>query len=135
MCDFYDFFNAAFSQDEQQAILMTEVDNSAKQGDKAENNTRDQVYLLSVYETKMHISGMEAKLRAPTDYAIANGAYANSMNQLEGRFTGPWWVRSLYPKDSYEVYAFDDGSLTYGPATMHFGVCPVIWIELNADIF
>ena len=98
-----DFLNAAFSQKERNAIAVTEVDNSKKQG-KAEDtnggkNTKDQVFLLSYAEVEQYFDSNEDRMCAPTDYAIKQGAANQGANtkekyEVDGRATGWWWLRS-----------------------------------------
>ena len=94
-----DFINTAFNMDEQAAILLTDVDNSASQcfdfttvskgakKTKGGNDTQDRLFLLSYAEAKQYfgieyrenIDSDNVKARVqPTAYCVAHGAFTNS---------------------------------------------------------
>ena len=98
------FLNKAFSENEQQEILTTNVDNSMSQGysgwhstngGKDTQNTQDKVFLLSYKEANKYL-GVSAISRSvtmrviPTAYAINKGAFVSI---IEGG-PGWWWLRS-----------------------------------------
>ena len=83
-----DFLNAAFTPEEQEAILVSETDNSRDQGYGDWNaddgsNTQDRVFLLSYAEankffrvTADNKENIGARIR-PTAYAVSRNAYTD----------------------------------------------------------
>ena len=144
-----EFLQAAFSREEQAAILITDVDNSASQWYSSEwsitggNNTKDQVFLLSYAEANLyfHVT-MENRYNtesrvAPTAYAIENGASQISKTKTAaGEGTGCWWLRS--PGHMQDLALIVD---YYGALSRSFvhnaPVCvrPALWVDLNAELF
>ena len=136
------FLNEAFNTDEQTAIVITEVDNSANQGYSGwrkinENNTQDRIFLLSFAEADKYLGiGKSKKTRvAPTDYAIQNGAWTSSVNQTaDHKRAGWWWLRSPADSLSYAAGVDDYGLLYYSDTHLDDGVVrPALWLDLNSD--
>ena len=104
------FLNKAFTAQEQEGILVTNVDNSASQGysgwgTSGGNNTRDKVFLLSYAEANKYfgvqhwsVSGAQDNMKSrisPTSYAKKQGAFTDSSYQTtDGKYAGWWWLRS-----------------------------------------
>lgn len=116
-----DFFEDAFSEEEQEKIIP--VTNSNEDDYKTGEDTDDLVFLLSVSEIKL--TGSARSMRAePTAYAANKGAAHNR----EGY--GWYWLRSIVTKTKaayvpgvggYEVEGY---SITYGG-----GIRPAIWVD------
>ncbi len=131
-----EFISIAFSEEERSAILLSSVDNSDSQGysynTTGGNDTEDRIFLLSYYEAfEQYFSDNEARMCAPTDYAIANGANPDEEYQAEGRNTCPWFLRS--PQKDYQQFAMavdSDGSRFFLNAG-HLSVRPAFWLDLN----
>lgn len=89
------FANRAFSQEEQQAILMTTVVNGSDEGywkTDGGNDTQDKIFLLSYRQAEQYFDvtinndeNIKSRMQ-PTDYALAHGA---------GKLG--WWLRSQGP--------------------------------------
>ncbi len=101
-----DFLSTAFSPEEQETILVTEVDNSIAQGysgwdTDGGNNTHDRIFLLSYAEANLYLDvtsedkdNIKARV-APTAYAVSKGTLAHIRYQTEnGSDAGNWWLRS-----------------------------------------
>ena len=117
-----DFFQTAFSAEEQNRIVTTVVDNSARSTNPADNptkwndgkndcateNTNDKVFLLSEEEVTTRAYGFDAdpdackgdgihsessRIRFLTDFANASGADGGFVADLGGF----WWLRSSLP--------------------------------------
>lgn len=142
------FYNKAFSSAEQAAILTTSVDNSKYQcysgwGTNGCNNTQDKVLLLSYAEANKYFgvtydNRRNTKSRvAPTAYAIAQGAYADSFRRTaDGTAAGQWWLRSpgLYHQD-YAASVLTDGSFDGHDVSSDYGsVRPALWVNIEADV-
>lgn len=142
------FKNKAFTKEEQKAILLTNVDNSKKQGYPSwngigGNNTQDRIFLLSYAEANKYfgvdynVESMKART-APTAYAANNGAEPDSkMKTSDGKATCAWWLRS--PGDHQELagYIGDDGSLEYMGFVFMPGIAvrPAMWVDLESGVF
>ncbi len=142
------FIDKAFSAEEKNAILLTDVDNSNNQGYSNWDtgggyNTQDKVFLLSYAEANKYFdvtvrnsNNVESRV-APTVYALKQGAYTNiSYKTDEGQAAGWWWLRSpgYYQYIAARVYA--DGSLLDCDVRNVLGVVrPALWINLESDIF
>lgn len=142
------FYNKAFSSAEQAAILTTNVDNSKNQcysgwNTSGGNNTQDKVFLLSYAEANKYFgvtydNSSNTKSRvAPTAYAIAQGAYADSFRRTaDGTAAGQWWLRSpgLYHQD-YAASVLTDGSFDGHDVSSDYGsVRPALWVNIEADV-
>ena len=146
-----EFLSAAFSGDEQAAILFTAVDNSDAQGysgwiTSGGNNTKDKIFLLSCAEISLYLDAkyMEnddgnntASRIAPTEYAIENGAWFDDKFQTaDGRPSGWWWLRSPGGLQSEAAFvtsfgSFFDDSIIDGSVVVR----PAFWLNLESDIF
>ena len=131
------FLKTAFTRKEQEAILVTNVNNSASQGYKGRKNgsggknTKDRVFLLSYAEAKKYLGVDSADKNAeayvtPTVYAITQGALTGNLGK------GWWWLRSpsrncdngVCVNSSgvvYEVSVYDD----------MYVVRPALWLNLS----
>lgn len=142
------FYNKAFSSAEQAAILTTSVDNSKYQcysgwSTNGCNNTQDKVLLLSYAEANKYFgvtydNRRNTKSRvAPTAYAIAQGAYADSFRRTaDGTAAGQWWLRSpgLYHQD-YAASVLTDGSFDGHDVSSDYGsVRLALWVNIEADV-
>lgn len=144
-----EFLLSAFSAEEQAAILMTNVDNSASQGYSewdmdGGNNTRDQIFLLSYAEANQYLkvvyndrNNVKARVE-PTAYAIAQGAMVSrNYKTADRKACGWWWLRS--PGDGWPfivAIVSPGGKLRNRGVYLGEGVArPAMWVNLNSDIF
>ena len=142
------FINKAFTEEEQSAILMTEVDNSQSQcysgyDTDGGNDTQDRVFLLSYAEANEYLgvtyddSDNTASRVSPTDYAVAQGAYTSGgYKTADGEQAGWWWLRSPGLDRRYAARVFADGSLyDCGVLDAYGCVRPALWVNLESGIF
>ena len=143
-----EFLNKAFSTQEQSAILVTNVDNSPGQGYSKwnkyyENNTRDQILLLSYAEANRYLgvtyddkNNIESRV-APTAYAIAQGSSTHDRSQtVDGEPAAWWWLRSPGSLQGSAADVSSDGSLDYCSVISVYGVVrPAFWLNLESDFF
>ncbi len=137
------FFKAAFNLAEQEAILLTSVNNGPdhlRAGCHTDggNNTKDKVFLLSAKETEeIYFDNDEDRMCTPTDYAVLEGASTYDDEQIiEGRGTSFWWLRSPGSRQNYAETVSHVGT-NYSLCEVNQkinGVRPVIWIDLKAGI-
>ena len=128
------FINLAFSQEEQEAILTTKVDNSAKQCyDMSEgNDTQEKIFLLSYKEAfEDYFADDTERICMPTSYAVRRGAFTDND-------TGAcqWWLRSPSLNQLHASVVSSDGShdrvlVDYAD----YYIRPALWINLESDIF
>ena len=90
-----EFFDAAFTDDEKWAILLTNVDNGGSQGNSqwstdGGNNTQDRIFLLSYAEAWKYFADDKARMCAPTDYAVKQGLFTSPSEKVDDRATGMW---------------------------------------------
>ncbi len=108
-----EFYNRAFSEDEKQSILKSDVsaDRNPSYSTNPGNATKDNVFLLSIVEANKYFASNEARMCAATDYAIQQGAYADSYYTVDGRGACWWWLRSLGDSSNYAAYVYGVGSI------------------------
>lgn len=134
------FYNIAFNSLQQQIILTTKVDNSARSTHKQPNpytcvDTNDKIFLLSYAEIKNSKYGFESdrsrdtfKQRLNSDYSISKGIYSNDDGY------GSWWLRSPSYYGNSSVNFVD--SLGWcedlqNVDVIAFGVVPALKIQLS----
>ncbi len=148
-----DFLSTAFTPEEAEAILLTDVDNSAAQGcaewdTEGGADTQDKVFLLSCAEAEKYLAvTREDKENIgsrvwPTAYALKAfqaGRYASYPTPFS-ESAGRWWLRSPGERQSSAAVVSYEGSLTcmyvsrYG---LNDSICvrPAIWVRLGPDLF
>jgi len=124
----YDFMKDAFSKNEQEAILLTNVDNPMSQPVISGNESQDpdKIFLLSSEEAKSFFQSDSNRACESTTYAVEKGAH-------DGYCT--WWLRTW---DSTYVAAVDSAGCIRNAHAYYFGpsgVRPAFWINLESDIF
>ena len=111
-----EFFNKAFSTEEKQYILQSDVsaDKNPEYSTNPGNATKDNVFLLSIVEANKYFKSDDARKCAPTDNAIQQGAYASDSYKVEGRRACWWWLRSPGYYSNIAALVLTDGSINYG---------------------
>ncbi len=121
-----EFIQSAFSEEEQSAMLTTDVDNGASIG-----LTQDRCYLLSDREAEWYLKGKDYLKPAATAYAVAQGAMAEEDLCF-------WWLRTLrfteHAKDAAAVNSYGDLD-TRSVSSAYCLVRPVIWIDPESGLF
>lgn len=132
------FLNAAFTEQEQKAILLTDVSNAADQGNKkwkmpASNDTQDRVFALSVKERNKYFKKDAKAMSLATAWAIRHGVKTDTY-MTGGIETAAWWLRS--PGDAWDsASAVSPTGVSYqGYNNCDLGARPAMWIDLNADV-
>lgn len=132
------FYNAAFTTAQQNAILITDVDNSVNTTGYSSNqyaceNTQDKVFALSyseAFNSSYFASNAERQLKV-TDYAKAIGAWFGTDDYKN---VGSWWLRSPYYRyDNFAYLVRGGGSIAYGDGVgeTYYGVVPALQISLG----
>ena len=142
------FMNKAFTWNEKNSIVLTDVDNSKNQGyskwdTDGGKNTQDKIFLLSYAEANKYFgvesrghSGSDENVKPPvatTAYAFAQGA---DCAPASGKKVGVWWLRSPGSIQLHAACVYFDGSLGSCSAS-YDGICvrPAMWVNLKSDIF
>ena len=109
------FLNKAFSLEEQKQIHQ--------------NETGDNVFLLSSIEAKQMFVSDAARQCKPTEYAKAEGCFVNKKN---GNCW--WWLRSQGANPSKAAKVLGDGSVDGGSEVYYAfnAVRPAMWINVSA---
>ena len=128
-----DFSNTAFSTAEKALISTVTVstDKNPEYSTNPGNATQDQVFLLSITEANKYFSSDSARQCKPTDYAVANGAYANANTD-----NGIWWLRSPGSDQICAAIVSNGGGIAedgFDAWLDAFAVRPALWIDLNSE--
>ena len=88
-----EFPTLAFTEAEQKSILITTVDNGAKQrlsepGSGGEPDSQERAFLLGYDEAEKYFSSAQARQCEPTAYASARGAHVDDDGACS------WWLRT-----------------------------------------
>ena len=144
-----EFLSRAFSEKEQAAILLTDVDNSRDQSFhndyiKADsgNDTQDKVFLLSYAEARDYLGLVrlqpDAKIEcAPTAYADEQGAWISSIyTTVDGEPSGTWWLRTSSSRKYYASYVGGQEAFYCGHDVDYkqISVRPALWVDLSAGV-
>lgn len=122
-----EFLRSAFTEAEQDAICLSELDNGDDfgYGTPAGENTRDKVFLLSVSEMETHLPE-NLRTVTPTRYALSQGAYTNGAGQCA------WWLRSPGMTPTSPAYLASAGTIGNRAHEVNetiIGVRPALWIS------
>lgn len=131
-----DFYNAAFSADDQERILTTHVtaDKNPSYDTDSGKDTEDKVFLLSITEARRYFSSDNAGMCVPTKRAIANGAWVSDSYNVNGEATCLWWLRSTGSVQNYAANVYFGGYvLDYGSLISSRDICvrPAMWVRLT----
>ena len=133
-----DFLDNAFTASEKKCILETWVDNGKSQGNPnwstvGGDGTLDRVFLLSYAEAVTYFKTNEARRCAPTDYALAQGAWTYDKYSPEGRLSGVWWLRSPGETKNYAACVDLIGGALYQNSVGNNYVCvrPAMWVDMT----
>ncbi|MGX7112224.1 DUF6273 domain-containing protein [Gemella cuniculi] len=122
-----EFLQKAFTPEEQDSILTTDLDNSdnLKYGTTVGENTKDKVFLLSGAEVEKYFSSESARRAQPTVYATSHGAYSNGSGECA------WWLRSPGVTETSPAYIASAGMFGNRAHEVNetiIGVRPAIWV-------
>jgi len=124
-----EFYNVAFSSEEQGSILLTHVDNPGNKNRRSlrAKDTEDFVFLLSIDEVYETMPNWETRIAYPTEYA------ASQFGDNEKAAKMGWWTRSPGGTKDGAIAVKCDGDIL--DATMvsngYYGARPAIWIDLS----
>ena len=125
------FIENAFSASEKAMIETTQVKaerNTAFDTDPGED-TEDKVFLLSIQEASRYFASNGARQCKPTQFAVANRAWASDNNGCCW-----WWLRSQGFSSTWAAFVDADGEIKgsgYAVHKEHYAVRPAVWIDIN----
>ena len=123
-----DFIEAAFSMREQAVILSVPVDNNAG------NDTEDKIFLLSSDEAEKYFPTDGTRKAVPSAYAAAVGAQMANAQNVTGKDSGWWWLRSTGSAGGRACCVRFGGSIDEAEIQQEGGtVRPALWIALQPD--
>ena len=123
------FLNEAFSSEEQNKILTTQVnaDKNPTFSTNPGNNTSDKIFIQSIIESNQYFPSDNARQVRATDYAIAKGAYLG----VDGN---AWcWLRSPGYDSEKAAGVMTSGGIDDFGDDVYGDVCgsirPVLWVR------
>ena len=131
-----DFYNAAFSEEEQAKIVPVTLENedNPSYGTNGGKVTTDKVRLLSINEvTNIFTDDMvystftddDSRMCAPTKYAVAQGAWQSSDYTVDGVSACWWWLRSPGGNSSRAAGVGSGGDVGNNDFYVDYGNCSV----------
>lgn len=130
------FMKSAFTPEEASRIQTTIVtaDVNPNYNTDPGNDTKDQVFLLSIKEAQKYFENNKVRMCAPTKYAIAQGAYESMITKtMDDEATCWWWLRSPGEHEGMVAGGLCDGSVSYfGNTVCYNTICvrPALCINL-----
>ena len=126
-----EFYETAFIPEEKNAVLTSLVTADSNPGydTPAGNDTRDRVFLLSIYEADRYFADATSRTCFGTPYCFAQGAYKD-----DDYGTCWWWLRSPGFVSSKAANAGTNGYIQYLGSSVvnkHSAVRPALWINLK----
>jgi hypothetical protein len=124
-----DFLKSAFSTEEAERILISEIENddNPKFRTRGGENTKDRIFCLSIAEVKKYFSNDEDRTCKTTAYAREQGAYVNNGYCY-------WRLRSPGNCQSHASYVYSDGVLNLNGGKVdrvHIAVRPALRVICN----
>ncbi len=151
-----EFYNTAFTESEQESVLLSEVKNlpNSSSGASSGPDTKDYVYLLSEEEALQYFGKgriltlyeelgdgptEREHLGIPTAYAKEQGAYIDiwSAHYWYYNLYSPYWLRTIAEIPNGAAHIDNDGfmSLAGSYADAELSVRPCLWIDVEtADV-
>ena len=134
-----EFINQAFSKEEQNKIILTNLSNpnNARFGAWGGNNTQDKIFLLSIDEVKKYFKDIEDRECKPTNYAKKQGAWTDEYKE-EYLGNCRWWLRSPGEHQDDAAHVYSDGTVIdfgyrvdgFDVFNLHIAVRPALYINL-----
>ena len=134
------FINNAFTEEEQEAIQITEIVNedNDEYGTKGGNDTEDKIFLLSKSEAMSADYGFyiyrvidKTRYSINTEYTKAKGLYTT----FHDAGYGTWWLRSVGLKGTEPCWVGDYGGINDNQyiVTSSRGIRPALHIDLSSE--
>lgn len=123
-----EFFQRAFGEREQAAVLATKIKDERADGEK---EFSDKVSLLNLTELIHYLPEAGERVNTPTAWAKTGGVYTNEHGEAA------FWLRSLVHEGQVKDYISSygtPGNRAHYADELVIGVRPVIWVEKSALI-
>ena len=125
-----EFYESAFSLDEQIIILQTNLNNSKViydfDGEEflVGESTTDKIFLLSFEEIQSYLSSFKSEA---TQFAKQNGVYCKNWNYCS------WWLRTLGSSANANII-WPDGTFSYlrGVNDSDIAIRPAFWVDISS---
>lgn len=129
------FLNTAFTEDEISIIptVTVSADENPVYDTAPGNDTKDQVFLLSIQEAKQYFNTTESRKCVPTAYAISRGVTQPNSNKVNSESTCWWWLRSPGYYSYRAAPVLKDGIINilgYFVVLGSGAVRPALWVNL-----
>ena len=131
------FLSTAFTGEEMAKIpsVTVSADKNPSYFPSPGNSTEDQVFLLSVSEAEEYLSSRSTRKCIPTDYTKAQGVLkmTGDVNELEGKPTCWWWLRSPGFSTNRAAYVIGEFIISSGCEVDDntIAVRPALWIDFG----
>ncbi len=124
-----EFMDEAFEKEERKAISKTKVKNYflAESGRKEENDTKDQVFLLSIEETEKYFESRYDRVAKDTDYVI------DLANRSDLSYDKDEWLLRTIDKDG-PSFVWRSGGISHeieDISEKSYGIRPAFWLDLE----
>ncbi len=131
------FYQAAFTSDEQAAILLTNVSNAEAEGNPEwtafpSADTKDRLFLLSYQEAAAYFPNANERKVFGTEYARAQGAKFLGITTIAFGETD-WWLRSSGTVQTDASFIGVFGDLNTKAVSDKIGIRPALWLDLSVD--
>ncbi len=128
-----DFYNAAFSAEEQKEIVTTKVINEGNPsyGTDGGNDTNDKTYLLSIKEAEKYFLNTTERIAQDTDLVKNKGLFATDFGNSD------WWLRTPGHGSYYACCIDYYGNINiYRDCVLNtfIGVRPALWLNLESNL-
>lgn len=133
-----EFLYSAFTTQERNGIMLTDVDNSRDQGNPEWEtqgcaNTRDSIFLLSYSEVRQYLGGDLFRICCPTAYAQAMGADIRVQEGDAPITAGWWWLRSPGKESNHAAFVNFAGEIYSNMVNNgYLSVRPAMWVSLDS---
>ena len=143
------FYNTAFSKDEQEGIVLSEVQNepNSKNGLSSGADTEDFLFLLSeaealeYFDEKLLLGRELAKapedkrhLGNPTEYALGRGTFTREYERWHNVYCD-WFLRTTGTDEYYAEYIVQSGLLDSDGVWVdrYCGIRPCFWLDMTTE--
>ncbi len=124
-----DFYNAAFSAEEQNQILTAVLKNPGNRNISGCDDTTDRIFILNLDEADNYFSSNKSRCTTTTAYAAAQGRAARNTYGKQR-----WWLRSPGTMRSHAADVDQTGDINKIGNSMYYvynGVRPAMWITIK----
>ncbi|MBO4410683.1 MAG: hypothetical protein J5794_00615 [Lachnospiraceae bacterium] len=135
-----EFFNAAFSTEEQAVVKTTTVaaeKNPRYEKLSAGNDTQDKLFFLSLQEAEQYFTNNASRACSPTKAVLAEGGFSLSVKPWYSdlNYACMWWLRNPGMDTTKAAYVDKSGSFNYNGNRANYNskisYRPAMWLSVN----